>query len=40
MVAVTDIHAWGFRGVNFHWGQPRQYTWNEVAGGVYQVSDD
>ena len=36
-VAVTDVMPWGFRGMNFHWKQPRQYTWNEVAGGVYEV---
>ena len=36
-VAVTDVMPWGFRGINFHWGESRQYTWNEVAGGVYEV---
>jgi len=37
-VAVTDIFKWGFRGLNFHWdGKMRQYTWNEIAGGIYQV---
>jgi hypothetical protein len=36
-VAVTDIFAWGFRGLNFHWNETRQYTWNEVAGGLYEV---
>jgi len=36
-VAVTDIMPWGFRGLNFHWNETRQYTWNEVAGGVYEV---
>jgi hypothetical protein len=36
-VAVTDVFQWGFRGLNFHWGQTRQYTWNEVAGGLYEV---
>jgi len=36
-VAVTDVMSWGFRGLNFHWDQTRQYTWNEVAGGVYEV---
>ena len=40
MVAVTDIHAWGFRGVNFHWGEQRQYTWEEIAGGLYKVESD
>ena len=40
LVAVTDILAWGFRGLNFHWGEQRQYTWDEIAGGLYQVYDD
>ena len=39
-VAVTDIFEWGFRGINFHWGQPRQYTWNEVGGELYEVTND
>ena len=37
LVAVTDIFPWGFRGINFHWGTPRQYTWNEVRGGLYEA---
>ena len=36
-VAVTDVFVWGFRGENFHWGEPRNYTWAEVAGGLYEV---
>ena len=38
LVAVTDVFSWGFRGVNFHWGQTRQYTWNEVRGGLYEAN--
>ena len=37
LVAVTDIFRWGFRGINFHWGNYRQYTWNEVVGQLYEV---
>lgn len=37
LVAVTDVFSWGFRGINFHWGEVRQYTWDEVAGGMYEV---
>ena len=37
LVAVTDVFKWGFRGVNLHWGDTRQYTWNEVAGSLYEV---
>ena len=40
LVAVTDVFSWGFRGINFHWGESRQYTWNEVAGQLYEVTDD
>ena len=36
-VAVTDVFPWGFRGINVHWGEQRQYTWTEVAGGLYEV---
>ncbi|MBF90094.1 MAG: hypothetical protein CMG75_10685 [Candidatus Marinimicrobia bacterium] len=39
-VAVTKIYSWGFRGLNFHWGENRQYTWNEIAGQLYQVTND
>ena len=37
LVAVTDIFPWGFRGINFHWGGPRQYTLSEVIGDLHLV---
>ena len=37
LVAVTEIYRWGFRGINFHWNDYRNYTWNEVAGQLYEV---
>jgi hypothetical protein len=37
LVAVTEVFNWGFRGINYHWGEARQYTWDEVAGAVYEV---
>jgi len=37
LVAVTDLFQWGFRGLNFHWQEYRQYTWEELAGQVYIV---
>ena len=40
LVAVTETLPWGFRGVNFHWGEQRQYTWEEIAGGLYKVESD
>ena len=40
LVSVTDIFSWGFRGLNFHWQKPRNYTWSELAGQVYIVQYD
>ena len=40
LVAVTDIFRWGFRGINFHWGGFRQYTWDEVIGQLHIVSNE
>ena len=40
LVAVTNIFSWGFTGINFHWGQPRRYTWDEVVGQLYQVTNE
>lgn len=40
LVAVTDVFKWGFKALNFHWGEVRQYTWDEIAGGLYEVYAD
>ena len=40
MVAVTNLFEWGFRGINFHWNTHRNYTWNEVMGGLYEITQD
>lgn len=37
LVAVTEVFRWGFRGINFHWGAPRQYTWIEIVGNLHLV---
>jgi hypothetical protein len=37
LVAVTNVYNWGFKAINFHWEEGRQYTWDEVAGGMYEV---
>ena len=37
LVAVTDVFSWGFRGINFHWGDRRQYDYNQIVGGLYEV---
>jgi hypothetical protein len=40
LVAVTDLYNWGFRGINFHWDDVRQYSWDEIAGGIYEVRSE
>ena len=37
LVAVLEIFNWGFRGINFHWREVRQYTWDEVSGELHLV---
>ena len=37
IVACTALEQWGFKGINFHWRQSRNYTWNELAGQLYIV---
>ena len=37
LVAVTELFRWGFRGLNFHWQEYRQYTWEELGTQVYIV---
>jgi hypothetical protein len=37
LVAVTDVFSWGFRGINFHLGDRRQYDYNQIVGGLYEV---
>lgn len=37
LVAITNVYNWGFTAFNYHWGEARQYTWDEVAGGFYEV---
>ena len=40
LVAVTDVFEWGFRGINLHVGQYRNYTYNELVGQLYEVNSD
>lgn len=37
LTICTDIQKWGFRGYNFHWGEVKNYTWNEVVGSLHIV---
>ena len=38
LVAVSNVFSWGFKGLNYHWGEMRQYTWDEIAGGLYLIT--
>ena len=40
LVAVTYVDRWGFRGINFHWGTSRNYTWNEIVGYLHVIRND
>lgn len=40
LVAVTAVEKWGFKGINFHWGQSRNYTWVEVVGKMHIIYND
>ena len=40
LVAVTELFNWGFRGINFHHQEYRQYTWEELGSQVYIVQQD
>ena len=37
LIACTDLQSWGFKGLNFHWRQSRNYTWEELEGQLYIV---
>ena len=37
LVGVTEVFSWGFRGINFHWRDRRQYTYDQIIGGLYEI---
>jgi hypothetical protein len=37
LIACTELYAWGFKAINFHWRKSRQYTWEEVVGKLHVV---
>ncbi len=37
LIACTELYKWGFKGINFHWREGRQYTWEEVIGKLHVV---
>jgi hypothetical protein len=38
LIAITEVFAWGFRGINYHWGSFRNYGWGEVVGKFHPVN--
>ena len=40
LIACTSLEKWGFKGINFHWRQSRQYTWEEVLGKLHVIRYD
>ncbi len=40
LIACTSLETWGFKGINFHWRQSRNYTWEELAGQLYIVQNN
>jgi hypothetical protein len=37
LIACTELYKWGFKAINFHWRESRNYTWEEVAGKLHVV---
>ena len=37
LIACVEIFRWGFRGLNFHWQNYRNYTWEELPGQLHVV---
>ena len=35
LIACVSVDRWGFRGLNYHWGKFRNYTWNEIIGNLH-----
>ena len=40
LVQVGSVFNWGFTGYNFHWEEPRQYSWGEVLSNLYELSEE
>jgi len=37
LVACTSVERWGFKGINFHWNDSRNYTWEEIPGRLHVI---
>ena len=40
LIATLSVEKWGFRGLNFHWGTVRNYTWFEVNSRLLEVKQN
>jgi hypothetical protein len=40
LIACTELQKWGFKGINFHWRESRNYTWEELIGKLHVVRYD
>ena len=37
LVAITSVERWGFKALNYHWNEFKNYTWQEVAGKMHVI---
>jgi hypothetical protein len=37
LIAVTGVERWGFKALNYHWNEFKNYTWQEVAGKMHVI---
>ena len=37
LIACVSVDRWGFKGLNYHWGKFRNYSWNEVIGNLHVI---
>ena len=37
LIAVTAVERWGFKGLNYHWNEFKNYTWQEVLGKMHVI---
>lgn len=40
LITCLEVQRWGFKGYNYHWGEPKNYTWIEVVGQLHQVRNN
>ena len=37
LIATVSVEKWGFKGLNFHWGTVRNYTWEEMPDKLHVI---